>query len=281
MEKEKESNVLGVEVVVASSSSPMMEEGEGHVQEAEQRRIKKRKRVKRRKRNKAAGRSSPLQVKVEGEEVAVSDSKAFVLKGIGIQEGGGGQVGVGRREKHMHLCGPGSDHHGSEEADSPRAGAGAGAGAGGGAVKVSMVHLPDVVLQRVIEMLGTPPTADGPDGSHRMAPASFLTDLTAMAQVCQKWKKTVRSSGVWKAICAWRWPWVVSEGGRCRLEEMLLGDPRHRAVCGDENESLWMDLCLRAGRCLAGAGVGRQTDWRWEDDYFVMVDVYTSEDKRR
>lgn len=66
--------------------------------------------------------------------------------------------------------------------------------------------MPDVVLMRVVEILGTPPPANHPDqGSNIMAPASFLSELLCMAQVCRRWTKAVRGSDdVWKAVCMWR-----------------------------------------------------------------------------
>ena len=77
---------------------------------------------------------------------------------------------------------------------------GQGGGDGGGQaregeqaeVTVTVESLPDVVLMRVVDFLGSPPVTRPGNGSDHMRWAGFLSDLTSMAQVCGRWARVVR-----------------------------------------------------------------------------------------
>ena len=51
--------------------------------------------------------------------------------------------------------------------------------------QVDITRMPDVVVMRVVDMLGTPP----PQPESKMLPATFLADVTSMAQVCHQWNR--------------------------------------------------------------------------------------------
>lgn len=191
----------------------------------------------------------------------------------------------GRRKKARAVVGQGGGGEGAGE----EGGAAAVAGEAG---RVTVESLPDVVLMRVVEALGSPPVTRPGYGSDHMRGAGFLSDLTSMAQVCSRWSRVVRSSGVWAAVCEWRWPWLASEGGG-EVGALLLADScrghgggtREQGLvvassssCGSRWSSSWgwMGLCMRVGRCLGAGGLGRRARWdyEWIQDYLMMVEVW-------
>lgn len=116
----------------------------------------------------------------------------------------------------------------------------------------SITRMPDVVVMRVVDMLGTPP----PQPESKMLPATFLADVTSMAQVCHQWNRIVRSSTVWKATCEWRFPWVGSEESQL----VLCQNPKQHEA--------WFQSCMQIGRC----SVRRLDSWcSW---YQMMIEAY-------
>lgn len=103
--------------------------------------------------------------------------------------------------------------------------------------------MPDVVLMRVVEIIGTPYPPRCAMERTELPSEGTVKDLMAMSRVCRRWKEVVRSSGVWKPVCEWRWPCLCSEGGQGMDREMYW-DPRYRLT-----GSPWMDIWMRTGRC--------------------------------
>ena len=107
--------------------------------------------------------------------------------------------------------------------------------------RLTIASLPDGVLVRVVEFLGTPP-----GDSDAVEVNVFVRDILSMAATCRRWKAVVQSSGdVWQAVCVSRWPWLTSESDR---DLGISGD-------GKNDRAAWMDLCLRMGNRLMRAGI--------------------------
>ena len=128
-------------------------------------------------------------------------------------------------------------------------------------VKVVVDDLPDKVMHHVVDFLAIP---ESDDDQRYPGSYSYLSNLTSMAQVCHRWKKVVRSSGVWKVICEQRWPWL--QPGDMERLELVSNDPRRRAVKGND-ASKWMELFSDVGRCLGWWAISLPRDIR------MMVDV--------
>ena len=116
-------------------------------------------------------------------------------------------------------------------------------------VKVVVDDLPDKAMHHVVDFLGMPES--GGERYPRSFSYYYLSDLTWMAQVFHRWKKVVRSNGVWKVICEQRWSWL--QPGDMERLELVSDDPRHRVV-KDGEASKWMELCSHVGRYLGWGG---------------------------
>lgn len=125
-------------------------------------------------------------------------------------------------------------------------------------VSTTKFLLPNDVLIRVVGMLGTPPSIS----NSVFFPATFLQDVTSMAQVCRQWNKVVHSSPIWKAICEWRFPWLVGEGEEEERQKVLCQLPK-------QHES-WYKTCARIGRVLHSALPGHD----WMSDYQIVMEVF-------
>ena len=96
-------------------------------------------------------------------------------------------------------------------------------------IKPTITSLPDVVVMRIVEMIGSLPPA-GDNGLMRDA-ADYVKDLSSVRATCRRWKEAVNRSDVWEGICLRRWPWI-------------------KTVVGGDMKPSWMELCLRMGHCL-------------------------------
>jgi len=134
--------------------------------------------------------------------------------------------------------------------------------------------LSDPLLMNIAEMLGTPPKGTNYD----MKAAVHVRDVCSMSEVCQRWKKMVRShDALWRSVCEWRWP-MMGEKGCVALNQIISDDPRIRPLV---KESKWLDYWMRYGCCRLRAGYGRKTKNEWKRDITMVVDVYQSDDQPR
>jgi len=151
---------------------------------------------------------------------------------------------------------------------------------GEGKACITIDLVPDVALAMVVELLGTPWPKDESSQPEHIT-FYFLCDVTSMAQVCKRWKVLVRSSGIWRSICEWKWPWMVAagEGGSGMIELLSSTDPLYRCIKDDDGStSLYMDLCSSLGRCQWEAGVCKEGAWTiFPDHYEMIVDVYEAQ----
>ena len=154
----------------------------------------------------------------------------------------------------------------------PATAAAAGGGGGGQRAKVTIDHLPDVALLRIMEMLGTPRRQTY--GYLDSAFTFFMSGLTLMTGVCRRWNRVIRHSGIWKDVCEWRWPWLRMCGED--MVKSLTAEDMTASYAGCMNKRgppVYMDMCLQMGRCLRKAGVTRR-DPDLGRDYMIMVEVY-------
>ena len=154
----------------------------------------------------------------------------------------------------------------------PATAAAAGGGGGGQRAKVTIDHLPDVALLRIMEFVGTP-------RSHAYSYldgvfSRFLCDLSSMMGVCRRWNRVVRHSGIWKDVCEWRWPWLRRDDGEMVKSLTAKDMTTSYARCMDKRgPPVYMDMCLQMGRCLRKAGVTRRGRLL-PKDYTIMVEMY-------
>ena len=121
--------------------------------------------------------------------------------------------------------------------------------------KLTIDSLPDEALSLVVEMLGTPGGSRYDSSGHRLK-----WDLTSMAQVCHRWNKAVRSSGVWKMICESHWPWMQSD--REHKIQLVSDDPRLRFFKkADKERDHWWSFRLL---------INHQSGWKFAP---ISVDV--------
>lgn len=121
----------------------------------------------------------------------------------------------------------------------------------------SLESLPDAVLLRIVEMLGSPPPLpSSPESISHVRKSWFVSDLTSMMQVSRRWLGVVSSSDVWREVVLGLWPafWYSKPAG-------LPSSPS------------WREACVRLGRCVE----------RWDvagpqpDGYIMMYDISTED----
>lgn len=128
--------------------------------------------------------------------------------------------------------------------------------------KLGIDALPDGTLLYIFDMVwsGRPSYGDN-DGRKQ---------LGDIALVCRQWRDLANSDELWKPLCIARWPWLKSlKGGPSELLPPLAAY-KHQGE--GRSPMVWHEFCVRHGRCMNKAGIGRRTSWGSE--YSLSVEIF-------
>lgn len=133
---------------------------------------------------------------------------------------------------------------------------------GGGSGGPGIDALPDGTLLYIFDMVWSGRPSYGDNDGRRQ--------LGDIALVCRQWRDLANSDELWKPLCIARWPWLKSlKGGPAELLPPL-------AVYKHQGEGrspmVWHEFCVRHGRCMNKAGIGRRTSWGSE--YSLSVEIF-------
>jgi hypothetical protein len=154
----------------------------------------------------------------------------------------------------------------------------------GSRARICIDDLPEPALLRVFEMLWP-----GRPGFGELDGRKLIGNV---ALVCRAWRDLARSDEIWRPLCITRWPWLKSlKGGPTELLPTLAeqanggsggsGSGQGKGAAAGPGQSqqrvggqlgVWREFCMRRGRCMQRAGIGRRADWA--ADYILSVEIF-------
>lgn len=140
------------------------------------------------------------------------------------------------------------------------------------ASSTSLPSLPSSLLLNVFDFVwsGKPSYTDGTDGR---------VQLGTLSLVCKHWRELAESDHFWRPLCIARWPWLKSlKTGPVDLLPCL--DAYQGGREGPEGGRVWREFCLRHGRSMRRAGIGRRMGGGggggagWGEEYTLSVEIF-------
>ena len=137
-------------------------------------------------------------------------------------------------------------------------------GAAGGrrGPRLTIECLPEGTLLSIFNMVWSGRPSYGENDGRRQ--------LGDIALVCKQWRDLANSDELWKPLCIARWPWLKSlKDGPSDLLPPLAA---YKNTGEHRSPSVWHEFCMRHGRTMDKAGIGRRAPW--SSEYTLSVEIF-------